>query len=97
MTAPTAVRATFRDYLELTKPRLSMLSVLTAVVGYFAARPPSDPLKFTFLLIGTSLAAGGVAALNQWMETDTDSQMKRTADRPLPSGKVPPGSAFVLG
>jgi len=97
MTAPTATRATFRDYLELTKPRLSMLSVLTAVVGYFAARPPSDPLKFTLLLIGTSLAAGGVAALNQWMETDTDSQMKRTADRPLPSGKVPTGSAFVLG
>jgi protoheme IX farnesyltransferase len=97
MTDPKATHATFRDYLELTKPRLSMLSVLTAVVGYFAARPPSDPLKFTFLLIGTSLAAGGVAALNQWMETDTDSRMKRTADRPLPSGKVPTGSAFVLG
>jgi protoheme IX farnesyltransferase len=97
MTDPKATHATFRDYLELTKPRLSMLSVLTAVVGYFAARPPSDSLKFTFLLIGTSLAAGGVAALNQWMETDTDSRMKRTADRPLPSGKVPTGSAFVLG
>ncbi len=97
MTDPTATRATFRDYLELTKPRLSMLSVLTAVVGYFAARPPSNPLKFTLFLIGTSLAAGGVAALNQWMETDTDSRMKRTADRPLPSGKVPTGSAFVLG
>jgi len=97
MTAATATRATFRDYLELTKPRLSLLSVLTAVVGYFAARPPSDPLKFTVLLIGTSLAAGGVAALNQWMETDTDARMKRTEDRPLPSGKVPTGSAFVLG
>ncbi|MES2693595.1 MAG: heme o synthase [Verrucomicrobiota bacterium] len=97
MTQETATPAGFRDYLELTKPRLSMLSVLTAVVGYFAARPPSNPLKFTHLLVGTSLAAGGVAALNQWMESDTDARMKRTADRPIPSGKVATGSAFVLG
>jgi protoheme IX farnesyltransferase len=89
--------ASFRDYLELTKPRLSLLSVLTAVVGYFATRPESNPIRFTVLLIGTSLAAGGVAALNQWMESDTDAQMKRTADRPIPSGKVASGSAFVLG
>ena len=74
-----------------------MLSVITAMVGYFATRPPSNPPKFVLLLIGTSLAAGGVAALNQWMEHDTDARMKRTADRPIPSGKVPTGSAFVLG
>lgn len=92
-----AAPAKFRDYLELTKPRLSLLSVLTTLVGYFAARPPSNPTKLTFLFIGTSLAAGGVAALNQWMEHDTDAQMKRTADRPIPSGKVTTGSAFVLG
>jgi heme o synthase len=89
--------AKFRDYFELTKPRLSMLSVLTAMVGYFSARPPGNPVKFTLLLVGTSLAAGGVAALNQWMEHETDAQMKRTADRPIPTGKVPTGSAFVLG
>jgi len=94
--APTST-ASFRDYLELTKPRLSLLSVLTALVGYLAARPPSNPSKLTFLLIGTSLAAGGVAALNQWMESDTDAQMTRTADRPIPMGKVATGSAFVLG
>jgi heme o synthase len=96
-TEHTAAPAKFRDYLELTKPRLSMLSVLTAMVGYFAARPASNPPKFVLLLIGTSLAAGGVAALNQWLEHETDAQMKRTADRPIPSGKVPTGSAFVLG
>lgn len=93
----TAAPARFRDYLELTKPRLSLLSVITTLVGYFAARPPSDPVKLTLLFIGTSLAAGGVAALNQWMEHDTDAQMKRTADRPIPAGRVPTGSAFVLG
>ncbi len=92
--APTA---RFSDYLELTKPRLSLLSVITAVVGYFAARPIWETDKFIFMLVGTSLAAGGVAALNQWMESDTDAQMKRTADRPIPSGKIATGSAFVLG
>src|SRR5690606_10574719 len=80
MTGELATQASFRDYLNLTKPRLSLLSVLTAVVGYFATRPENDPVKFLLLLIGTSLAAGGVAALNQWMESDTDAQMKRTAD-----------------
>lgn len=92
-----AAPARFADYLELTKPRLSLLSVLTAMVGYFAAVPPSNPLKLTLLLVGTMLAAGGVAALNQWLESETDAQMRRTADRPIPSGKIPPGSAFVLG
>jgi protoheme IX farnesyltransferase len=47
--------------------------------------------------VGTSLAAGGVAALNQWLEHETDAKMKRTADRPIPTGKVATGSAFVLG
>jgi protoheme IX farnesyltransferase len=49
------------------------------------------------MLVATSMAAAGVAALNQWHERDTDARMKRTADRPLPSGKIPNGSAFVLG
>lgn len=96
MTA-AAAPARFADYLALTKPRLSLLSVLTALVGYFAARPASDPLKLLLLLVGTCLAAGGVAALNQWLESDTDAQMQRTADRPIPTGKVATGSAFVLG
>jgi len=85
------------DYLELTKPRLSLLSVLTTLIGYVAARPPWVAGEFFALLIGTSLAAGGVAALNQWLEADTDARMQRTAQRPIPAGKVPTGSAFVLG
>lgn len=74
-----------------------MLSVLTTLFGYIAARPPWYPVEFIALIIGTCLAAGGVAALNQWLEADTDARMKRTADRPIPSGKIPTGSAFVLG
>ncbi len=92
-----AAPAKFGDYLELTKPRLSLLSVLTALVGYFAARPAFDPVKVVCVVVGTSLAAGGVASLNQWLEHDTDARMKRTADRPIPTGKVATGSAFVLG
>ena len=93
----TAESATFSDYLELTKPRLSLLSVLTALVGYAAARPPRDYFVVGSLIVGTSLAAGGVAALNQWLEVETDSRMRRTAQRPIPAGKIPTGSAFVLG
>lgn len=90
-------KARFNDYLELTKPRLSLLSVATALVGYAVARPPWLPGEFIAMSIGTSLCAGGVAAINQWMERDTDARMQRTADRPLPAGKIAPGSAFVLG
>jgi protoheme IX farnesyltransferase len=89
--------ARFGDYLELTKPRLSLLSVLTAMVGYFAARPAHDLARLGWLALGTCLAAGGVAALNQWLEVETDARMHRTAERPLPTGKIPSGSAFVLG
>jgi len=95
--APAPPPARFSDYLELTKPRLSMLSVVTALVGYFAARPPFDAARIGFLVVGTSLAAGGVASLNQWMESDTDARMRRTALRPIPTGKIAGGSAFVLG
>jgi heme o synthase len=92
-----APKAAMHDYLELTKPRLSALSVVTALVGYWAARPPWNFLEMTYLLLGTMLAAGGVAALNQWIESETDARMHRTADRPIPTGRVPGGSAFVLG
>ena len=87
----------FRDLLELTKPRLSLLSVLTTLVGYAAARPGWHPKEFAFLCLGTCACAGGVAAINQWMEADTDARMERTADRPIPSGRLAPGNAFVLG
>ena len=92
-----AAHARFGDYLELTKPRLSLLSVMTALVGYFSARPAFDPLRIGLLALGTSLAAGGVASLNQWMEGETDARMSRTALRPIPAVKIAGGSAFVLG
>jgi protoheme IX farnesyltransferase len=92
-----APKARFGDYLALTKPRLSALSVITTLVGYFATVPPWEPAVVFFLLLGTSLCAAGVAALNQWMERDTDALMHRTATRPIPSGKIATGSAFIVG
>jgi protoheme IX farnesyltransferase len=97
MTEAVPAPARFSDYVELTKPRLSLLSVLTALVGYFSARPAHNPAKVAFLALGASLAAGGVAALNQWIESETDARMARTAQRPIPAGKIAGGSAYVLG
>ncbi len=92
-----AESANWRHYLELTKPRLSMLSVSTAMVGYLAAGPYWEWSRTFLVVLGTALCAGGVAALNQWMESDLDALMKRTQDRPIPRGIIAPGSAFVLG
>ena len=94
-----ATGATWRHYLELTKPRLSLMSVITAMLGYLAAVPYSfwDWSRTCFVVLGTALCAGGAAALNMYMEGDIDALMERTAHRPIPAGIVPPGSAFVLG
>ena len=61
--ALAAPSAKFSDYLELTKPRLSLLSVLTALAAYAAARPVFSSAQLIFVALGTSLAAGGVAVL----------------------------------
>ena len=97
MTQFIVPRPSLSDYVELTKPRLSMLSVMTALVGYVAARPPWDVGKLLGVVVGTALAAGGAAALNQWLEYDTDALMKRTAGRPIPAGKVSRCAGFRLG
>ena len=90
-------RAHWSDYLELTKPRLSVMSVITALVGYLAANSPRDGGVLLSLLLGTSLAAGGAAALNQWWERKTDSLMARTRRRPIPAGAVDPRAALAFG
>lgn len=84
-------------YYELTKPRLSFLSVITALVGYFAALPARDVSLLACFVAGTALCAGAAAAFNQWMERREDSVMERTRDRPLPSGLVSPQGALLFG
>ena len=96
--APPARSSTLNDLLVLTKFRLSALVIVTTFVGFWLRRGPdwSGWLLFHTLL-GSSFAAFGAAVFNQLMEIEPDSRMTRTADRPLPSGRVSPGSAFAIG
>lgn len=89
-------RSPLAPYWELTKPRLSMMAVISALLGYLAASS-GDTLTLISVFMGTALAAGGAAALNQWWEREEDAMMDRTADRPLPMGKLSPQATFVFG
>lgn len=84
-------RARVWDFLELMKPELTGLSVLTALCGfYLASEGPLDLLRFGFTALGTIMVGGGAGALNQYMERDYDALMKRTERRPLPAGRLSP-------
>ncbi|WP_343345134.1 heme o synthase [Sphingomicrobium sp. XHP0239] len=89
--------ASASDLFALTKPRVMSLVVFTALCGLLAARAPIHPvLGFTAVLC-IAVAAGASGALNMWYEADIDAKMKRTAGRPLPSGRVDRSSALHLG
>jgi len=93
----SSIRDRIEDFYELTKPRLSFLSVVTAVVGYLSADPTRNFSVLFSLLVGTSLAAGGAAVLNQWLEREADAKMVRTKDRAIPAGRIEPQHAFIYG
>lgn len=89
---------TARDLLTLTKFRLSALVIVTTFVGFWLRAPrPLDLWLLVHTILGSTLAAFGAAVFNQLMEIEPDSRMQRTADRPLPSGRVSPSAAFGLG
>ena len=86
--------ADWRDLFALTKPRVMTLVVFTGLAGLLAAPTPMHPvLAFTAVLC-IAIGAGGAGALNMWYEADIDAQMKRTAGRPLPGGRLKPETAF---
>src|SRR5215475_15708352 len=97
----------FRDYVELTKPRITWLILMSTAIGYFFGLPraagwleflkniPLLPLFHTIL--GTGLIASGTAALSQWYEREADRKMRRTSDRPLPSGRLSAPRAMAFG
>lgn len=85
-------------FLELTKPRILMMVLVTASIGYYAASGGSIELRtLLFLLIGTACTSGGSAALNHFLERDIDGRMLRTRNRPLPSGLVTPAQVLNFG
>ncbi|HEY4708759.1 MAG TPA: heme o synthase [Candidatus Acidoferrales bacterium] len=85
-------------YVVLTKPDVTFLVVITTVAGfYLGSRGPLDWPLLLNTLGGTLLVAGGTAALNQYIEREMDSRMRRTAARPLPSGLLQPRDVLVFG
>ncbi len=90
--------ARFGEYLELTKPRLTMLSVLTTLAGFYMASGDGiDALLLVHTLVGTFMAGAACGALNMYVEREHDAQMRRTMTRPLPAGRLVPGEALVFG
>jgi protoheme IX farnesyltransferase len=87
-----------RSYYTLTKPEVNLLILMTTSAGYYlAARGPFRMIGLVNTLIGTLLVASGTATLNQWMERVWDGRMRRTASRPLPSGRVSSREALAFG
>lgn len=86
------------DYLELTKPRLVLMVLMTTLVGfYLGSESLPDYLALLHALLGTALAAGGTLALNQALERDVDAAMERTRRRPIPEGRVQPLECVLFG
>jgi len=87
-----------KDYLALTKPRITWLIVMSTAIGfYFGADKSWTILTLIHTLLGTALIASGTAALNQWYEREADGRMRRTQSRPLPAGRMRPGRACAFG
>jgi protoheme IX farnesyltransferase len=85
-------------FADLVKARLTTLVLLTTFVGfYLGERGPVNGLLMFHVLLGTALVAAGAAALNQWLEREYDARMRRTASRPLPSGRLQPATVAVFG
>ena len=95
---PLAARERVAAYVELTKPRITLFIALTTAAGFLlASRSGTDYLLLSHTLLAVSLLSSGVAALNMYMERDLDRLMRRTAARPLPTGKLTPAQALGFG
>ena len=89
-------RQVISDYVEMTKPRVQSLLLFTTVSTMLIAGEPSLSLV-ALTCLGGYLSAGGAGAVNHWFDRDLDAAMKRTADRPVASGRVAPNAALVYG
>ena len=88
-------------YIELTKPRIALMVIVTAAIGYFLSLVHHDAVgnaqQFLVAMLGIALAGGGASVLNQYLEQDTDALMDRTKNRPIPSGLIEASSALYMG
>ena len=88
---------TFGDYFQLLKPRVMSLVVFTALVGLLVAPVSLHPFEAFCAVLFIALGAGASGALNMWYDADIDAVMRRTANRPVPSGRIEPGEALAIG
>jgi protoheme IX farnesyltransferase len=87
-----------KEYIALTKPRITWLILMSTGVGYFfGAKAGWHWLTLLHTIIGTGLMASGTAALNQWYEREADAKMRRTKARPLPAGRLDESKALLFG
>ncbi len=91
-----SARSVVSDYVALTKPKVQSLLLFTTVCAMFIAGSPSVGLVLV-TVIGGYLSAGGSGAINHWYDRDIDARMERTANRPVPSGRVSPRAALTFG
>ncbi len=97
-TGATAERGWLAVYADLIKARLTLLVLLTTLVGFYAGlRGAMDYALLFHTMLGTALVASGAAALNQLLERDHDARMRRTASRPLPAGRLQPVTVMLFG
>jgi len=93
----SADREHIADFIELTKPRITLLVLITTLVGfYMGSRERLDLLLLLHTIIGTGLIASGASALNQFFERELDARMIRTRRRPLPDGRLIPNEALIF-
>ncbi len=94
----TRARQRVADFAALTKPRVVLMVLVTALVGfYLGSTGQPDYRALVHMLIGAALAAAGCLALNQFLEREVDAQMERTRLRPLPGGRLEPTEALAFG
>ena len=99
-TVPSSLLKTGGDFLELTKPRITVFILMSTAIGFLCGEHIAGTWSWLLLLhtlLGTALIASGTAALNQWYERLADAKMVRTRLRPIPSGRVTERRAFVFG
>ncbi|OLB30882.1 MAG: protoheme IX farnesyltransferase [Acidobacteria bacterium] len=97
-TADLTLASRANAYVALTKPDVSFLVLITTAAGYYmGVRGPVSWLRMSHVIFGTLLIAAGTAALNHYLERESDRYMRRTASRPLPSGVLQPGRALAFG
>jgi len=88
----------FSDYMEIVKPRISLMVLLTVSCGYvLGMESASVSLTLLHACVGIAVVAIGSSAVNQWIERETDSRMRRTMNRPLPSGRMDPAEVLAVG